>query len=71
MNKLRACDAHSDCFANKGGLCIALNDTNFEERDCPFYKTEEEHRASRQRSFERLLILGRHNLTERNGEPWE
>lgn len=71
MNKLKPCDAYTDCFANKGGRCIALNDTNFKERDCPFYKTEEEHRVSRRRSYERLLLLGRRDLLERNGEPWE
>lgn len=34
------CDKHVDCFANKGGECICLIDTDFNGRDCPFYKTE-------------------------------
>lgn len=58
--KLKPCNAHPDCFANKNGQCIALNDTNFKGRVCPFYKTVEEHHAGRQRGLERLLALGRH-----------
>lgn len=27
-----------DCFAYKDGNCVALNDTNFKGRPCPFYK---------------------------------
>jgi hypothetical protein len=32
--------SREDCFANRGGYCIALRDTNF-KRECPFYKRKE------------------------------
>ena len=32
-----------DCFAYmEGGLCYCLDDTNFDGRECPFYKKENE-----------------------------
>ena len=37
------CKKHIDCKANYSGKCIALNDTNFGERDCPFYKSRIEY----------------------------
>lgn len=33
------CKKHIDCKANYSGKCIALNNTDFGERDCPFYKS--------------------------------
>ena len=34
-----------DCFANKQRGCICLKDNDFGDRACPFFKTEERHRA--------------------------
>lgn len=46
------------CFAYSGGCCVVLGDTDFGERDCPFFKVwtqaEEEDILRR----ERLLALG-------------
>lgn len=34
---------HFDCFARQTNeICRALVDTNFGERDCPFYKSKEQ-----------------------------
>ena len=35
-----------ECFANKGGRCVALK-TAYERREkaCPFFKTQEEYEA--------------------------
>lgn len=33
------CFDHLDCFAlQKNGICKALRDTDFNDRDCPFFK---------------------------------
>ena len=35
---------HSDCFANKGGICVALTNCDFPGRtDCPFMKDKSEY----------------------------
>lgn len=36
--EMQRCRAHSDCFANSGGVCTCLKDNDFGGRDCPFYK---------------------------------
>lgn len=38
MGNVTACKAHSDCFANRGGVCACLKNNDFGSRDCPFYK---------------------------------
>jgi len=48
---------HYECFArSRNGVCNALSDTDFGNRDCPFYKTdkqiEEEDRRNRDREGE-------------------
>lgn len=37
---------HKDCFANKSGYCISLNNTDFPYK-CPFYKREEDFQNGR------------------------
>lgn len=39
MGNVTICKAHSDCFANRGGVCACLKNNEFDGRDCPFYKT--------------------------------
>lgn len=36
------CNLHKDCFANLDGEYSCLNNTDFQGKDCPFYKTERE-----------------------------
>lgn len=38
MGNVTICRAHSDCFANRGGICTCLKNNEFDGRDCPFYK---------------------------------
>lgn len=40
--KSTKCDMHSDCFAFKGSKCVCLNDTDWGNKECPFYKPESE-----------------------------
>ena len=57
---LPRCTAHRDCFANKDGVCVCLGD-----KDCPFFKTTAQCDADRQKSYERLVSIGRDDLVER------
>ncbi len=34
-----------DCRANDKELCLALDDTYFNDRLCPFYKTKQQYEA--------------------------
>lgn len=61
---LLRCTAHRDCFANKDGVCVCLGDNDFHGKDCPFYKTPARNEADRQKSYERLVQLGRTDLIE-------
>ena len=62
--ELPRCTAHRDCFANKGGVCVCLGDNDFHGKDCPFFKTTAQCDAGRQKSYERLVALGRTDLIE-------
>ena len=46
---MQGCRAHSDCFANRGGVCTCLKDNDFGGRDCPFYKPADTVRESQRR----------------------
>ena len=62
--KANACFAHPDCFANHDHLCVALMDTNFGERDCPFYKNCNRARTEQVDVLESLLRKGRMEMIE-------
>ena len=52
-----------DCFARNGrGRCTALENTDFHDKACPFYKTTEQEAADRATALERLEALGREDL---------
>lgn len=36
---------HKGCFANHGGLCDILNNTDFEGKSCSFFKTQKQYEA--------------------------
>ena len=57
---LPRCTAHRDCFANKNGVCVCLGDNDF-----PFFKPTAQCDADRQKSYERLVSIGRDDLVER------
>lgn len=53
---------HKDCFANHGGHCVCLRNTEFRHRDgtaydCPFYKTKTRLEAERKKANERLEAI--------------
>ena len=54
-----------DCFANKDGVCVCLEDNDFHGKDCLFFKTTAQCDADRQKSYERLVSIGRDDLIER------
>ena len=62
---LPRCTAHRDCFANKNGACVCLGDNDFHGKDCLFFKTTAQCDADRQKSYERLVSIGRDDLVER------
>ncbi len=35
-----ACNHHKDCFAYSRGHCTILNNTDFGDKDCAFYKKD-------------------------------
>lgn len=47
------CHYLSNCFANEGGRCRCLTNTDF-KRGCPFYKTKKQLRIERKAIRERL-----------------
>lgn len=53
------------CFANDAmrQLCICLNNTNFGDRVCPFFKTHEayERDIRRAEKYNRIHGIGRNN----------
>ena len=62
---LTRCTAHRDCFANKDGVCVCLRDNDFHGKGCPFFKTTAQCDADRQKSYKRLVSIGRDDLVER------
>ena len=63
------CGAHPDCHAWKGGRCMALTDTDFGTRDCPFYKNKDQNEWEQQDALERLIDQGRLDLIEKYKTP--
>ena len=63
------CTAHPDCHAWKGGRCMALTDTDFGTRDCPFYKNKDQNEWEQQDALERLIDQGRLDLIEKYKTP--
>lgn len=37
-------DKRGNCFSLVNGKCRILDDTEFEKRNCPFYKTKEQYK---------------------------
>lgn len=62
-----SCHTHTDCFANERGYCMVLNDTNFQGKDCPFFKTRAQSRESRRNAYFRLIATGRMHLIDKYG----
>lgn len=58
------CNHAPGCFANKDGYCRILKSSNFGDKACPFYKTQEQGDAEKARAMERLIEEGRHDLIE-------
>lgn len=48
MTELKKClKEKTACFSYVKGVCRILKDTDFGEKDCPFYKTKEQFQADR------------------------
>ena len=60
-----ACGYHADCSAYCNGKCMALEDTNFGGKDCPFYQSAEDHIAAREHSISLLNDKGRPDLLQK------
>ena len=46
------------CFAYKDGCCVALKDTNFGDRKCPFFKVHTQAQEEDILRRQRLLAMG-------------
>lgn len=57
MKKCTECNYHADCFANRDGLCTALEHTRFKRKDCPFFKTRIQHLESSIAAMETMLPI--------------
>lgn len=57
----------ADCFANVSGQCRILINADFKERDCPFYKTQEQCTEENQQRIARLEDQGLLHLLEKYG----
>lgn len=62
MSKMPACTRHPDCHAYHYGHCTALYDTNFGNKDCPFYKSALLNRKEQEDCFQKLIDSGRTDL---------
>jgi hypothetical protein len=51
--KLQHCD-RKDCAACFDGNCVALTETDFGDRECPFFKTVAQVEAEQEAKKERL-----------------
>lgn len=62
MNKIKEFPACSDerkgCAANHGGRCVALEDTDFGDKPCPFYMDIQTKTQRIKECSERLAALG-------------
>lgn len=61
---LPRCNHAPGCFACKDGICRILKSTNFGDKACPFFKTQEQGDAEKARVMERLIAEGRNDLIE-------
>ena len=58
--KLAPCPAkEKKCACYKSGNCLALENTDFGEKRCPFYKHEKQAESEWLACIERLLKLGK------------
>lgn len=67
QNKPRAmeeCPYHQDCANCVFGYCTILEDLDFGDRDCPFYKSKAQFKKDFEASIERLKSIGRMDLIE-------
>ena len=54
-----------DCHAYKDGCCQALADTDFGDRDCPFYRSKEENVREVSACINILIRKGRTDLIDK------
>ena len=65
--KLEPC-GFEDCHAFERGRCVALNDTDFGERRCPFYRSRADNANEAAACMDRLARIGRKPGLE-TGQP--
>lgn len=58
---------HTDCFAHSEGRCGVLSNTDFKDKDCPFYKTKAQTEEENRKRRERLDAYGLTHLVEKYG----
>ena len=56
------CDRKNCGACRSDGFCSALEDNNFCEKPCPFFKTKERWNEDEEKAYQRLLKLDRFDL---------
>ena len=54
--------SRTTCNNHMNGLCLLLEDTDFNGRPCPFHKTKAEFEEGRAAAHQRLVAMGRSDL---------
>lgn len=65
-SRLQVCRfKRDDCHAYEDGCCQALSDTDFGDRDCPFYRSKEENVREVSACLNILIRKGRSDLIDK------
>lgn len=56
---------YCDCFANKEGFCTCLEDTDFPQNHCPFYRESSDAKMDSAKALASLILRGRFDLIRR------
>ena len=55
---------HHRCAGNKEGFCRVLRTSNFGDKMCPFFKTNEQNEKEKKAVMARLIALDRQDLID-------
>lgn len=66
MNDSKPCLVRTkDCAACQNGYCIALYDTDFGSKTCPFYRSRREQAEANRKCLKQLKKRRRYDLIEK------
>jgi hypothetical protein len=62
---------NKNCFAREGGGCGVLKYSKCPDRPCKFHKTKTQLKSERQKSYDRIIDIGRLDLFDKYVVPKE